>query len=228
MAERLILCSGCGAKNRISPSGSGQPKCGACGKALAVPGYSQGGLRLFKKPLTWLVVGGLVLGGYLWIEESNDSGSRTTSNAPTGSSESSKPPKPAKPVFNATPVQASAGVMQWPSSQGVAPLEIKTSYGNDYYVKLVDIAGRTVITMYVEGGRHFETKVPLGNYEMRYASGKVWYGTKHLFGPETSYAKVDRRFDFKVDGNRISGYTIELILQIGGNLSTSRLSPASF
>jgi hypothetical protein len=29
------------------------------------------------------------------------------------------------------------------------------------------MAERTVMTMYVEGGRYFETMVPLGTYEMR-------------------------------------------------------------
>ena len=134
MAERLILCSGCGAKNRISPGGSGQPKCGACGKALAVPGYSQGGLVFFKKPLTWLVVGGLVLGGYQWIEESKDSGTRAARNAPTGSSVSLRLAEPAKPIFDAPPVQASAGVMRSPPIQGVAPLKIKSRNTHEHLI----------------------------------------------------------------------------------------------
>jgi hypothetical protein len=90
------------------------------------------------------------------------------------------------------------------------------------------MAGRTVMTMYVEGGRYFETEVPLGSYEMRYASGKTWYGTTHLFGPETSYAKADRPFDFSFDGSQYSGYTVELIMQSSGNLRTIPLSPNSF
>jgi hypothetical protein len=228
MAERLILCSGCGAKNRISAGKYGQPKCGGCGKPLAVPGYPKCGGGFFSKPLTWLAVGGLVLGGYFLMEERKGSSSGATGYASTDSSHSSTPSRPARPVFNAAPVPASAGVMQRPSEPGVAPLGIKTRSGNDYYVKLVDMAGRTVMTMYVEGGRYFETEVPLGTYEMRYASGKIWYGTEHLFGPETSYAKADSRFNFSFDGSQYSGYTVELILQSSGNLRTSPLSPASF
>jgi hypothetical protein len=60
MAERLILCSGCGAKNRIAPGKPGQPKCGSCGKQLTVPGYTGTGSRLFKRPLAWLVAIGIV------------------------------------------------------------------------------------------------------------------------------------------------------------------------
>jgi hypothetical protein len=124
MAERLILCSGCGAKNRISPDKYGQPKCGSCGKLLAIPGYPKGGRGFSSKPLTWLAVGGLVLGGYFWMEERKGTSS-----------------KHSEPVFNAAPVHASAGILQWPSNSGVAPLGIQTRPGNDYYVKLVDMAG---------------------------------------------------------------------------------------
>jgi hypothetical protein len=49
--------------------------------------------------------------------------------------------KHSEPVFNAAPVHASAGILQWPSNSGVAPLGIQTRPGNDYYVKLVDMAG---------------------------------------------------------------------------------------
>ena len=228
MAERLILCSRCGAKNRVPPGKHGQPKCGRCGKPLAVPGYPDGAHGLFKKPLTWLVVGGLVFGGYFWMEERKDSSSGATGYASNDSFNSSKPSKPEKPVFNAAPVPVSAGVMRWPLSKGVAPLAIKTRAGSNYYVKLVDMAERTVMTMYVEGGRYFETDVPLGTYEIRYATGKTWYGTKNLFGPETSYAKADRWFDFSFDGSEYSGYAVELIMQSSGNLSTRPLSAANF
>ncbi len=63
---------------------------------------------------------------------------------------------------------------------------------------------------------------------MRYATGKTWYGTKHLFGPETAYAKADEPFDFTFNGYQYSGYTVELILQTGGNLRTSSISAANF
>lgn len=220
MTERLILCSGCGAKNRISQDKHGQPKCGSCGKFLEVPGYPKDGRGLLKKPLIWLVVGGLVFVGYFLMEKQKDNSPRAT----TGTQSS----KPYKPIFNATPVPVSAGVMQWPSSPGVAPLRIKTRTGNDFYVKLVDSAERVVMTMYVEGGRDLETKVPLGTFEMRYASGKTWYGTEHLFGPETSYAKADKLFQFSFSDSRYSGYTVELILRPSGNLRTTLLSPNEF
>jgi len=70
MGERLILCSGCGTKNRIG-TGRGQPKCGSCGKPLAVPGFplftrpsavARYAARVLRDaPLIWLFVAGAAL-----------------------------------------------------------------------------------------------------------------------------------------------------------------------
>jgi hypothetical protein len=70
--------------------------------------------------------------------------------------------------------------------------------------------------------------VPLGTYELRYASGKRWYGTQCLFGRQTVYSKAEKLFSFHVEDNRVVGYTIELILQAGGNLQTSQISREEF
>lgn len=220
MSERLILCSGCGAKNRIPAGGTGQPKCGSCSKPLSVPGYPRGGRSLLRKPATWVLLAALAFGGYVWMENSKG-GKGVPASVP--SAQANAP----QPTFNEAPIPISAGVLER-AYAGVAPLGIETHPGSNYYVKLVDMAGRTVMAMYVEGGRPFETEVPLGIYEMRYASGKTWYGTKHLFGPETAYAKADSRFEFTFDGNQYNGYTVELFLQNNGNLSTSTMSAGSF
>jgi HPt (histidine-containing phosphotransfer) domain-containing protein len=179
MVDRLILCSGCGAKNRIAPEKSGQPKCGGCGKPLTVPKNFKIGFELFKKPMTWLVVAGIIFGGYQLIQQGNKS-----TVHPASSSYAKKIHQSGKPVFNQIPVPVSSGVLQRPTNPIVAPLGIKTSKGSNYYVKLINMAGQTVRTMFVVGGNYFETKVPLGIYEMRYASGTTWYGTRHLFGPD--------------------------------------------
>lgn len=84
------------------------------------------------------------------------------------------------------------------------------------------------MTAYIVGGQYFETKMPLGTYEIRYASGDVWYGEKHLFGPSTSYAKADELFNFRYERGGYAGYTIELIMQAHGNLRTQSIGPAAF
>ena len=73
-----------------------------------------------------------------------------------------------------------------------------------------------------------EVEVPLGTYEVRYASGESWYGYEYLFGPGTSYSKADKTFTFKVVGNQISGFTITLYKVSHGNLHTSTISPTEF
>ena len=109
-------------------------------------------------------------------------------------------------------------------SNGVAPLTIRTSQnsGNHYFVKISNTATRQELGSYfIRSGGVLEIKVPVGSYEIKYASGKQWYGTGYLFGPETAYSKADSIFNFGFDGYQYSGYTIELIMQRHGNLRTS-------
>jgi hypothetical protein len=112
-----------------------------------------------------------------------------------------------------------------------APLEIISSAGQDYFVKLVDAAtGQDAVTAYVYGGQRIEIEIPLGKYRMRYASGSTWRGAAHLFGPGdlTRYSEADELFDFKISGSFVNGYTVELILQVGGNLEMRDINASQF
>lgn len=113
---------------------------------------------------------------------------------------------------------------------GAAPLEIRTALdGFHHVVRIMRLPQRTLAAEYfVRSGTPLTVEVPLGTYELRYASGKTWYGWQYLFGPDTSYSKADTPFTFSDDGYQVSGYTVELIMQSGGNLSTSGLSPAQW
>lgn len=111
----------------------------------------------------------------------------------------------------------------------VAPFEIRTSAGSNYLVKLVDVStGRESRNVFVRGGMVVEINVPLGTYEVRYASGEKWYGDRHHFGPQTSYSKADKYFDFRDEGNHVSGYSITLYQVPNGNLHTKSISPEDF
>jgi hypothetical protein len=104
-----------------------------------------------------------------------------------------------------------------------------TSYGQNYFVKLVYAGTNTeAASYYVEGGATADFLAPLGTYELRYAAGQTWYGDTELFGPDTAYAKAVGTFDFVDDGTQYTGYTVELILQEGGNLSTQGISRSEF
>ena len=108
------------------------------------------------------------------------------------------------------------------NKERIAPLSIKT--GGDkvhYFVKLTDWDTDTPVqTIFIRGEHTVETTVPLGSYRLKYAAGKTWLGEDELFGDETIYSKAEKRFDFIQEGNNASGYSGELILQTGGNLST--------
>ena len=111
------------------------------------------------------------------------------------------------------------------NKERIAPLNIKT--GGDkvhYFVKLTDWNTDTLIqTIFIRAGHTAETTVPLGSYRLKYAAGENWQGEDELFGDETIFSKAEKRFDFAQEGNNVSGYTVELILQTGGNLSTVRI-----
>ena len=110
---------------------------------------------------------------------------------------------------------------------GIAPLRLKTRAGNyDFFVKLSDFhTNRSVKSFYVRGGAVINTKLPLGKYNLKYVSGKTWYGNACLFGKDTLYSKADKVFTFARKGNTITGYSVELILQVDGNLSTKKIKP---
>lgn len=116
------------------------------------------------------------------------------------------------------------------SSEAIAPFEIRTRYGSgNYYVKMVDYyTKKTVLTIFVRDGQSVNIDVPLGTYELKYAVGKNWYGNEHLFGPDTACSKAKDRFEFERHGDEITGYTVELYLQINGNLETNTIPVSSF
>lgn len=263
MADRLILCSECGTKNRVGGDRAGRPTCGNCGKALAVPGA---GKSQFSKPALWFALGVATVVGVLYYNDPNfiqTLGALSPTNTkqlqnqkklpddfvPENQSANEKQPDAQDLDFSdasedvdefdkqepkkLTPVRASTGVLKSPTKHGVAPLLIRTTPGFDYYVKLAmpgdDSDVPPVMALYISGGDSFETLVPLGTYEIRYAAGHTWYGEADRFGKEeTRYSKADRLFKFSFDGQQYSGFTVELIMQTNGNLPVSTISADQF
>lgn len=109
------------------------------------------------------------------------------------------------------------------------PLAITTQRGSNYYVKVVDWWTKAeVLSAFVRGGQPFETTVPTGSYEIKYAAGQNWYGPILDFGEGASYSRCDDRFDFTKTYSGYNGYTIELIMQQNGNLETDPISADDF
>lgn len=112
----------------------------------------------------------------------------------------------------------------------IAPLKIKSDKNTNYFIKLVEKNTKeTAVTIFLHGGNQVETKVPLGLYEFRYASGNNWYGEERLFGTYTTYFKADKELEFFItDDNVIMGHTLELIKQRDGNMQTYNIGKQQF
>jgi hypothetical protein len=79
--------------------------------------------------------------------------------------------------------------------------------------------------MFIRDGKTLEILVPVGSYELRYCAGSTWYGPVHRFGPhpDTLCSRAEERFDFARTPDGYNGYTVELILQLHGNLQTKAI-----
>lgn len=139
------------------------------------------------------------------------------------------PQRVASPSYPEQPMPYSGNVRTYTTAERVAPFEIKAAQGSNYLVKLVDAyTYASVLTVFVRSGTTVKVDVPLGSYEVRYASGESWYGHEYFFGPDTAYSKADKTFTFEIIGNQISGFTITLYKVAHGNLHTSSIRPTEF
>lgn len=118
---------------------------------------------------------------------------------------------------------------QDPLSNASSPLQIHTSHGSNYWIKITDAySSNEIISYFIRGGDTLNVELPTGAYKIKYASGDTWYGEDSLFGTETQYAEANETFNFTFNGYQYSGYTIELIPQTSGNLSTSIIDANDF
>lgn len=132
---------------------------------------------------------------------------------------------PRAPVF-----VRSGELIKEPSGEMLAPLSISTRGDSSYYVYLKPIAppfGNSM-SFFVHGGSGAEVSVPLGEYEIYYAVGEIWYGTEYMFGDDTTYVKCEGTFDFYEDGSYYQGWTLELYAQTNGNMDTDIISAEDF
>lgn len=144
-------------------------------------------------------------------------------SAPTKSK--SPTPRSAYEVCSGIPQPNTGLYARYDQSQEVAPLKLKTQYGSDYFIKVVEAAtGRPVRSFYVRGGSILNVRVPVGSFELKYATGNNWCGERDLFGSGTRTLKADQTFQFTEN----EGYTVELIARHGGNLRTEEISRGAF
>jgi hypothetical protein len=112
-----------------------------------------------------------------------------------------------------------------------APLEIRTSVGRDYLIKLHNVETEApALLFFVHGGTPLNVEVPFGRYRLIYASGGKWCDDVTLFGPDTSYREADRDLIFEEMpySNTIKGHMVTLIPLRYGNLPTRSIGAVEF
>lgn len=247
--SEIVVCTNCGQKNRISAnSNDSRAICAKCWTNLSSsvktskhqsapppppPPSNKGNSGSAHSEDTntkiiiaiFIVVAVLILAAYLGEKQS----SKTDSIPQVGNTIKPVPQQPKIELPPEVKFPKSGQILSHTNKSRVAPLEIKTSRGSNYLVKLVSADNdEPVMTIYVHGGNTVTTEVPLGKYAIKYASGEKWYGYEELFGPDTEYSKANALFTFEYTGYQLSGYTITLYKVANGNLRTSRLSKSDF
>lgn len=153
--------------------------------------------------------------------EEKNSGDLTLTDGRTGQTWTSEPQDPAltpESVYNGK-------IITWPDGEQLAPLSIATKGDKGFYVIL---DGDDYMSFYVAADSVAEVEVPLGFYEIYYATGDIWYGKKNLFGADTTYHKCEGDFEFYNDGTYYQGWSLELYLQRDGNMSTETITVEEF
>lgn len=201
--------------------------CKYCGKRQTKSrNKSSGRGRGIKAILLLAVVGGIV-----WYAENSDKIGELWPSKPSPTpivAKATAVPATQRPSL---PVPRNGDVTKYTYRSHDAPFEVTTPAGSDYYfVTLVESSNHRlkIVSVFIHPGKTVKIHVPLGKYEMYYATGTSWYGRKDLFGKKGGRYKADTILNFYEDNNGFMGHTIELIKQVGGNLETHAVSEDEF
>lgn len=106
------------------------------------------------------------------------------------------------------------------------PLKIYTPKGYDsHYFKIYDASnGELALRVYVREGDSITVYLPAGSYRIRYGTGKTWYGSEHLFGPEGQYV----RFEQVIKMQKNNRYTLTLYQNSDANMEANPIAYDSF
>lgn len=134
--------------------------------------------------------------------------------------------------INTIPIKTPpTGIYQlYTADQFVAPFQIINHKDNKIYLlKFTNIENETTaFTIFLNKNENLDIKVPLGIYEISYASGDTWYGDIELFGTSTNYQKYDETYNFYINSQGYQGYYIDMEPQINGNLKSSYINKDEF
>jgi tetratricopeptide (TPR) repeat protein len=158
-----------------------------------------------------------------------------TAPPPTGGNDRVATPAPDK----ALPTPQTGSLERGGPRGRIAPFSVEGAAGTNYYIKLVNVAdAKDQILIFVRGGETYSTKMPLGTYRLRAASGDTWYGKDDLFGPGTQFFQLRSKMGagtgdssllhFYQEGRQIMGTTLSFKPVVYGNLEQETISREEF
>ncbi len=111
----------------------------------------------------------------------------------------------------------------------VAPLIITAPVSQSVLVKIVDpYTLQPILSVFVRENNTARIYAPLGEYVLKYAMGKNWYGFDNLFGNETIYLMANEKMDFIRNQEGYIGRKIILRPMLEGNLHTEEIPAKNF
>ena len=216
MNKREVLCSSCGAINRLRAySITRKPKCGKCGAALperAAIKIARGLFRLRSlAPLVLLVSFVFAFPVILRFVDGPSKAERLANfSCPS------------------VAIPANGPITKWSTSEPrVANISIRADAGMNYVLKAEDADTHLqLIKFFVSGGSTFRSEMPTGRFVLKIASGLNWCGRKEMFGPDTITGCLACKSDASGTCSIYAfgpndTWEIDLVKQIGGNLSTT-------
>jgi hypothetical protein len=91
------------------------------------------------------------------------------------------------------------------------PWRIRTDPGQDYLVSLVDAQTQgVVLTLFLQGGKPYLGRAPVGEFEVVHATGTRWFGPQLGFGPGARVVRSERIH--RLQGGRDDSWIWELRL----------------
>ena len=101
------------------------------------------------------------------------------------------------------------------SNRAIADFQIQNKMNKDCLIKLTTPDNQTIMTIYSYKYSTISVKVPLGEYQTKYAMGNSWYGYDELFGYNTNFSKSKKRSIFYRNNYNISSNNLVLYSSIG-------------
>ena len=193
------------------------------------PRKGKGSIGLFLIILAMAAITGLVF----WAAITNDASSEAVSEPiPTATPISAKPlPFPSNGRYEIYDKATWSQMIQEGENQTVAaPFKVTVPALNKYYyIQLRDhLTGKRAVSLYIHGGKSFETNVPFGTYKLYYCCGDTWYGLSNLFLEEGGYYESDSLLTFYDDGEYLCGQEVALEVSHGGNMDRDIMTFDSF